>query len=73
MTMNEQGFVVIRCSKCGKKLGEYSMRGDGEIRILCRQNFGKGLGRCDRLNIVNVRPVKNDNKTSKDADIIGLN
>lgn len=64
--MIEQGFAEIRCAKCRRKLGEYAMR-DGEIRIMCRHNAGKGLGPCNRMNVVEVHPHENGNKIEKDA------
>lgn len=65
--MLECGLSEIRCSKCGRKLAEYAMR-DGEIRIMCRHNAGKGLGACNRLNVVEVRPDRKNNDTiSQDA------
>lgn len=67
MTMLEKGFRELRCDKCGRKLAEYSLK-DGEIRIMCRHNYGKGLGPCNRLNVVEVhRSRKNNNIISKDA------
>lgn len=60
MTMiTEQQLVEIRCSKCGQKLGEYAMV-EGEIRIICRRHAGKGLGTCNRMNVVEVRKICNN-------------
>lgn len=67
MMMIERGFQEIRCAKCGRKLGEYALA-DGEIRIMCRHNAGKGLGPCNRLNVVEVRPtLKNNDRISQNA------
>lgn len=61
----EKQWLEMRCSKCGKKLGEFRLK-EGSIRILCMYNAGRGVGACKTLNTVTVRR-KNNDSISKNA------
>lgn len=67
--MINEGLTEIRCSKCKRKLAECNLV-EGQIRILCMYNAGKGSGACRTLNIVTARRKNinnNINNISKDA------
>lgn len=54
MTVLTKNLIEIRCKSCHAKLGEYAME-QGEIRIMCMKNLGKGRGSCKTLNIVKIQ------------------
>lgn len=51
----------IRCTKCGKKLGEHAIE-EGSVSLICTRKADKYTPACKTVNIVTIhRDTKNEN------------